>query len=96
MLTLTILITSWVFAAASFLGMLYMAWKREWKYAALAYVLTGFFLIALPFKVGMQAMSMFAVGFLSLIWPIWLTQEPFDYNLLSYFPTWFVSLLFNV
>ena len=62
---------------------------------AVGYLGFGFFVLAVPFKVGIRATSLFAMAFLSIAWPVWLLQTPLGFDILSHTPVWFQSLMFN-
>jgi len=69
--------------------------RRRWFSALLGYCSIGFFLIALPFKIGMHAMTWWGVLFLSVVWPVWLGQA-LGYNMTEWFPPQFWSWMFDV
>ena len=96
MLTYPILMTCWAVAAVSLVTIGFAIAKGRPWFAALAYLSTGFFAVALPFKLALNATSLFAILFLSLIWPLWLGQSLVEVDILSVTPDWFNALLFNL
>lgn len=96
MLTLPLLILCWGLAILSLGIMVWRLTKRKWLGGFLGYFFTGFFAIALPFKIGLHATSFLGMMFLSLIWPIWLGQHWFGYHVLAWFPDQFWTFMFNL
>jgi hypothetical protein len=96
MLTLPILIALFI------TGLVTSAWgvykyvkSRRWRWLVFSYYMLGFWGLAMPLKIALHATSMFAMLYLSTIWPIWLGQGVFGYSLLAHTPMWFIALLFN-
>ena len=95
MLTMPLLILCWTIALASFITMIVMLKKRRWLWASVSYFLTGFFLISVPFKIGLHAMNFFGMCFLAAIWPVWMGQHWLGYDVLSWLPDGFTRLFFT-
>jgi len=95
MLTMPVLIGCWIAAFLGFIGLAWSVWKKRWRLILACYLITGFFLVAVPLKVAMPATSGLGMLFLTLVWPVWMLQTPLGFDMIHWFPASFWTFMFN-
>lgn len=70
--------------------------KYTWKTNIMVgYLLAGLLIVALPLTWLVPATTPYGTVFLTIIWPIWLSQSIFDFTLVPYIPEWIKFMLFS-
>jgi hypothetical protein len=95
MLTWSTLILCWSLAVLAVIFLIFGLVTKQFKLAGLSYLATGFFGLALPFKFMLSATTWFGMAFISLIWPIWLSQNA-GFKVMDFVPQSVLALMFNV
>lgn len=94
MLSLELMILGLVLAVLGLaLGLDLFRKGRRAAGVAVAYLSPGFFGVAMPLATAISATSPIGILVLTLIWPIWLLQNPLGFSIA--FPEWLAALMFS-
>jgi len=92
---MTTLAACWIAAFLGFIGLAWSAWRKKWLLVPACYLIIGFCAVALPLKIAMPATSGLGMIFLTLVWPIWILQQPLGFDMVRWFPTGFWMYMFD-